>query len=125
MVLTHLRNLQSALILLLLLLLRARRGEEVHEPAAPSSALSRRAARLGLAASEAESKAVTVLAAKVEAVVCKDVGEAGDGVHVQDLVQVETGVREGCCGLRLLLLLLRFLIGQGWSSDKGRVENCS
>ena len=124
--LTHLRNLQSALILLLLLLLlRARRGEEVHEPAAPSSALSRRAARLGLAASSEAESAVVVLAAKVEAVVGEDVGEAGDGVHVQDLVQVEPGVREGCCGLRLLLLLLGVLIVYGWSRDEGRVENCS
>ena len=95
---------------MLLLLLRAR-GEEVHEAAAPASSSSLRA-RVGLAAFAA---AVVLVVAKVEAVVCEDAGEAGDGVHVEDVVQVEPGWVGGGGGIRLLLLrfLLRYLIGVG------------
>ena len=50
--------------------------------------------------------------AKVEAVVGEYVGEAGDGVHVEDLVEVEPGV--GHCGgdgrLRFLLFRFRLLL---------------
>ena len=47
------------------------------------------------------------LVAKVEAIVGEDVGEAGDGVHVEDLVEVEPGVGH-CGGGRLRFLLFRF-----------------
>ena len=55
------------------------------------------------------------LVAKVEAVVGEYVGEAGDGVHVEDLVEVEPGV--GHCGgggrLRFLLFRFRVLLSVG------------